>query len=184
MPFDKIQIISVVETNEETKSDDIYIIRFLNLYYGKFIQTNRVTIRSFVHAGSKTKLTSEKVLEEINGFTKCFDDKNSKSFPVFFVDTDRFGRKERTELEKILAYCDQKHFYAVLFSYEIEDVFNVQMINNSKKETSVRFASTNHNKDSFDIKTFSKSVQYVKTHRGFSNLKIVLDEIFFQLKML
>lgn len=175
--IDSIQIIPVVETNEATQSDNKYILKYLSLYHGKVLQTNRVVYRNFVYANGKNNMTSLKVEKQIKQLTNAFDDKTHKSFVVYFIDTDKFGNEEKQKLDDLLAFCSNKGYIPVLFSYEIEDVFGVDIVDHSKKKTSELFMAKHHNKDSFNQIIFSKDINFVRSHKGFSNLELVLKEI-------
>ena len=180
--FDEIQIIPVVETNEATQSDNKYILKYLNIYHGKVLQTNRVTYRNFVYARTKSQMTSSRVAKEIRGHMKAYNDTNRKSFALFFIDTDKFQKAKKKETKEIIDYCQENGFIPVLFSYEIEDVFGVQIIENDKKKTAELFNKKHHNKGSFNVGNFEKNIDYVSSHRGFSNLELVLRCIFSELK--
>ena len=176
--FDEIQIIPVVETNEATQSDNKDILRYLNLYHGKTLQTNRVTYRNFVYARSKTQMTSKRVEKEILNYMKAYNGSNRNSYAVFFIDTDKFQKDKKKETDDIIEYCQNKGFIPVLFSYEIEDTFGEKIIEGSKKKTADLFNKKRHTKESFDTNRFKQDIPYVESHRGFSNLEIVLNQIF------
>lgn len=175
--IEEIQIIPVVETNEKTQSDNKYILRYLNLYHGKALQTNKVLYKNFVYARSKSEMKSDRVSREIKKLIKEYIGKNRQSFVVFFIDTDKFGREEKKTLDDLLLYCHENDFIPVLFSYEIEDAFGVNIINNSKNETAILFAKQHHNKSSFNIEKFKKSETFVRTNRGYSNFETVITSI-------
>lgn len=165
-----VQLILVLESDETSRSDYIYISSILNKWYN-INATNDVKI-SRVFMGGKGNYKKKKVVNTIEKYRKSY--KNGTTNIIFCFDTDRFeidasDRKAITEEQK---YCEDNGFEFVWFCHDIEEVFLGESVSKNEKTERARQYAKSNTVERLNKKDFASSRMIKKK----SNLVFVLDK--------
>ena len=163
------QLIFVVETNKDTKSDDRYINKLIKERYD--FSSNEIK-PTFVHMDGKGKYNKPSVISQINKYKKECDGEN---IILYCFDTDNISanQEDRNKFNEEKNYCHQNGYYLIWFNVDIEYVLLGKIVeSNKKKQESIRFYNNKNvpipNKklhcDNEDLK-------------GYSNIIKILDDI-------
>lgn len=167
------QLIFVVETDDNTLSDDVYINKLIREYYD--LRDNDVKTR-FVHMNGKKKYNKRNVLAKI----KYFKDQNKKgnNVVIYCFDTDRIDRSsEEIEFCQVVKkYCKNNNYELIWFCYDIESVFiGKQVSNRDKKNESIKYGKRCIDYDASLIKRLSVDREIIETNHK-SNILSILNK--------
>ena len=164
-----LQLIFVVETNDKTKSDDVYISELIKSRYD--LSSNEY-VYNFVHMNGKTKYDSSPVKTGIKKL--CSLNKFGDNVIIFCFDTDRIDIKaeDTNFMNKVEQYCIDNSYKYVWFCYDIECVFLGNSIQDAqKKSESLKYIKNNKkNYNQALLKSNTKSEHH-------SNILCVLDDL-------
>lgn len=166
------QLIFVVESNQQVKSDWIYIKSTIEHFYCY----NRSEIKlSPVYMGGKGNYDKNNVVKKIEALKKQYVvmNKENASHVIYCFDCDAYGASadDKDIIKKSKEYCESKSFKYVWFCMDIEDVFWKKRVSkNQKKEFADKFARKNQIAE-VDDKVLSCTAIRQQT----SNLMKVLD---------
>lgn len=172
----RLQLIICVETNEESKSDWMYINETIKFFYK--IDNSRIKL-SPVYMRGKGNYASSRVKKEIESKIKQFmagSKEESKTIVLYAFDTDDFKSKPEdiVFLEEVRKYTSSKGYKLVWFCKDIEQVYlGRQIENHEKTKEAIRFVSNKKIKSLVTSK-FRAS----KMNEGKSNIIAILDEVF------
>lgn len=145
-----IQLLFVVETNEKSKSDYIYIKSIVDyVYNGRMLNDVKF---SPVYMRGKGNYNQRRVTNQIASLCKQYKSIGITKV-IYCVDTDQFDKDPEDEkiLEDIETYCKKNEYDFVWFCHDIEEVFLGHSIPKSDKtECAKRYAARN-GIDSVDI---------------------------------
>lgn len=164
-----LQLIFVVETNDKTKSDDVYISELIKSRYD--LSSNEY-VYNFVHMNGKTKYDSSPVKTGINKL--CSLNKFGENVIIFCFDTDRIDIKaeDTNFMNKVEQYCIDNSYKYVWFCFDIECVFLGHSIQDAQKKTESLKYMKNKNKNYNQV--LLKSNAKTEHH---SNILCVLDDL-------
>lgn len=163
------QLIIVTETNQKSQSDYMYINRFLEYFF--LIDENVRIVPIFLNG--KSNYDSRKIERKIEKLKKEFS--YGDSFVVYCYDTDNYeiDARDRDFDQRINKYCDEKGYYLVHFSKDIEEVFLERSINNtSKTKEAIKFLRS-RKIGSLDLSKFKSN----NKRRYYSNLYLVFSQL-------
>ena len=162
------QLIFVVESDEKSQSDYLYIRAVLNNRY-KIIKNNDIKISS-VFMGGKGNYNKKKTVNKINGFKRQYS-KNGESYVIYCFDTDQFEIKheDKTVLDKEKQYCKENGYDFVWFCHTVEEVFWGEVSAKADKTKKAILFSAKPKLQNVDLKSNMM-------RKGKSNLMIVLDK--------
>ncbi len=135
------QLIFCLETNEQTKSDYIYIRSTID----HFFKMNQANIKiSPVYMNGKYNYNSLKVKKKIEELTKQYrvTSNTNKSVVILCVDCDDYDIKNEDKIfmENAEAFCRNNEYRLVWFCKDIEQVFLHERVrDNEKKKRSEDF---------------------------------------------
>lgn len=166
-----IQIVLVVEADERSRSDYIYIRSVLDKWFNLHMLSD--VKFSAVFMGGKGNYNKKKVVNTINTHVKRFS-ALGETHVVYCFDTDKYDsdpddKKQLCNEEK---YCRDNGYDFVWFCHDIEEAFLGKSVEKSEKTDKARHYSANKgidkvNKGNLMAKTMS---------RGKSNLLCVLNK--------
>lgn len=116
-----LQILLVVETSDEDKSDTIYINEVLKTYF----DTKFINLR-YIYLKGKTNYNKKNILSYINNQTNVFRKvAKGKTVVIYFIDTDSTNKeyKKGSIFSNISEFVKQKSFELVWFCKNSENVF-------------------------------------------------------------
>ena len=163
------QLIFVTESNQQSKSDYMYIRAFIERF---FVVDQNVRIVP-IYMNGKGNFNSQTVEKKIGTAVKEYI--NGESIVVYCYDTDSINSDPyHQEFDKqINDYCQEKKYKIVYFCRDIEEVFVGKIIGkNEKKITAERFLRS-RNIEKIDPEKFKSVKKKEKT----SNLYLVLSDI-------
>ena len=162
------QIILVMETDEKSKSDYIYINSVLTEWYNIRMR-NDIKITP-IYMGGKGNF--KRIIRKIESHQKAYAH-TGKSQVVYCFDTDRY--ETEPEAKNLLCeekkYCDDKGFDFVWFCHDIEEVFLGRSVPKSEKiKEAIRYGKNQ------GIKKLQRGLfRSEEMSNGKSNLLIILD---------
>ena len=166
-----VQIVIVVEADERSRSDYIYIRSVLEKWFNLH-KLSDVKI-SAVFMGGKGNYNKNKIVNAINTYIKGFS-ALGKTHVVYCFDTDKYDSDpyDRKLLDDEYKYCRENGYDFVWFCHDIEEVFLGKSVAKSEKTDKARRYSANNgidniNKENLKAKTMTK---------GKSNLLCVLSK--------
>ncbi len=167
------QIVVVVEANEKSRSDYIYIRSVLEKWYNLHL-LNNVKISPVFMCG-RGNFDKKKVANEIKSYKKRYSSVGS-TYVIYCFDTDKYDSNpdDQKQLAKERAFCKDNGYEFVWFCHDIEEVFLGKSIVDSEKTDRARKYASNH-----EINSVNQS--YLKADamsRRKSNLMKVLDDVF------
>lgn len=115
------QLLLVVETSSEEKTDAIYI----NEVIKKYFDVSGVNIK-FVPLGGKKHYKDKKIIGKINNYTKMFHKfTNGETITIYFIDTDSVNREYKTGsfFKNLCIFVKQSGYELVWFCKNAENVF-------------------------------------------------------------
>ena len=136
------QIIFVVETDNRSRTDDVYIIHLLK---SCFDLTNNDVTYKFIHLGAKTKYNKVNVQKKIKYYVN--QNKKGSNHIIICMDTDNieFDVSEVKFLKEVENYCSSNNYEFVWFCREIEEVFLDKIIDDNEKiKESIKSAKSNY----------------------------------------
>lgn len=163
------QIIFVVESNDNVKSDDRYIKRIIECNYD--ISDNLTKI-NFVHMDGKSKFNNKKVKDKIKAFAKY--NKNNNNYIIYCFDTDRIDidANEMKVFKDEEEFCKMNSYYFVWFNLDVEDVvLGHQVYRKDKEKESICFYKEKIfiSRDRLTCNDYNL--------RGKSNICLILDQM-------
>lgn len=133
-----LQLIFVVETNKQCKSDWIYIKETVEHFY----QINQAhTKLSVVYMNSKSRYNSNSVEKEIQNMVSQFNSRESRV--IYCFDCDDYDGKydDQKFLEDAKQYCKKNSYDFVWFCKDIEQVYMGKSVTDKqKKSTATSFS--------------------------------------------
>ena len=162
------QIIFVVETNNNTKSDDRYIDRLIKLRYD--FSNNEYKLQ-YVHMNGKGNFKKRNIKNEIISFQKL--NRNGINYVIYCFDTDRIetNPEEYKTLQERKKYCDINGYMFIWFDPNIERVLIKKDVEiKYKKQEALNFYKKNLIID-------EKILLHNNYKSGCSNIYLVLDKI-------
>jgi len=167
------------ECDEASQSDRLYISKLIDYFYGQ-----RPDVRP-VYLDGKSKYNAVRVISQIKKHQRIikmqYSDVSIKT--IYFIDRDAVVGKEnhqnKTELDKIVSYCNANCYELVLFVKEIEDVIGISN-RRDKVQASKDFILIAEQKlVSLDQNKLSKDSP---NDVGESNILCILDHYFERIK--
>ena len=163
------QLILVVEADERSKSDYLYIRSVLTEWYG--IQSKTDLKVTPIYMGGKGNY--RKKIKEINKYKKAYAHIGNSQV-IFFFDTDKYDSlpDDQRLLHEEEQYCRENGFEFVWFCHDIEEVFlGKSVLKSEKTEKAKQYSISNR------IKILKrKNVGSTSMVKGKSNLIIVLEK--------
>ena len=173
-----IQLILVVETNDNVKSDDAYFAYLFKYMYGEYLKVNgKNNIHldyKFVYMDGKGNYKSSRVSKDILDYKNEYQ--IGKSEVLYCFDIDSVSKDNMVFYAKVKDYCISKNYKLVISNKEIEDVLNVPA-GSSKKERVKNFAKHYPSPNTFDFSHFKVPTEKVFDKVGQINLGYVVDLI-------
>lgn len=167
-----IQLVFVVETDEKSRSDYIYIKSILDYRY-KIQLENRIKI-SPVFMRGKENYNQRRVANKIDSLCKQYR-RNGETKVIFCFDTDQFDINpidQKMLIEKEI-YCRKNNYEYVWFCHDIEEVFlGYSVADNEKTKYASKYA-THNDVNKVVINNLKSDIKVRKK----SNLVLVLDRI-------
>ena len=164
-----LQIVFVVEADNKSQSDYMYIKSIMGKYYKSYLSTIKITP---IYMGGIGNFDSKKT---INAIHKQIDQyKSGKTEVVYCYDTDNEKiAKDKIELNKrIERYCADNNYHAVFFCRDIEEVFIKERVHNDKSKTAIQFLK-NGSINNINAEVLKSNIK----RNGTSNLLLVIDNI-------
>ena len=153
---DSFQLLLVVETSEEDKSDAIYINEVLKKYF----DTSKTNIHWITLCG-KTNYKDKKILSKIKNLTKMFGTFTGGSTEtIYFIDTDSTEEKYRqgSFFYNLCEFIKENNFNLVWFCKNAENVFlKVEPNEKMNKTDAAKEFSVLNKIDEIDVKMLSKA---------------------------
>lgn len=176
--MNEIQVLLAVETNEVTKSDDIYYTYLLRTFFGGYLKRcghNGLFIQyHFVYMNGCNNHHSVEVNRQIRIYTNDFQGR--PTFVVYCFDVDRLGRKDKEKMQATIEQCTSDSSFVSLTCPEIETIFGLK--NSSDREGCAReFAKHYPKKDGIHASRFFASLEEAANTRMRSNFCTVIQEI-------
>jgi len=165
-----IQIVLVMETNEKSKSDYMYIRSILNCWYDLQSRTDRKIVPIFMNGKGNYK--NKRVISKIEKSRQAY--RNGDTCVVYCFDTDKYDTdpNELLTLTQEQNYCTKNGYEFVWFCHDIEEVFLGKSIPNSDKTDKAREYMISNGINNLQKRNFeAKSISNRK-----SNLLRVLDK--------
>ena len=169
-----LQIVFVVEADNKSKSDYMYIKSIMDKYYKPYLSTIKITP---IYMGGIGNFGSKKTINAINRQIDQY--KNGKTEVVYCYDTDNEKvAKDKIELNKrIEKYCADNNYHAVFFCRDIEEVFIKERVHNDKSKTAIQFLK-NGCINNINVDSLKSNIK----RNGTSNLLLVVDGILTDMK--
>lgn len=173
-----MQLIIVVEADKISKTDYIYINKYLNRF---FVIGNDDKI-SPVYMGGKDNYKARRVEIEIERLSRNYraqHEKNGLSIVLLCVDTDDLAcgvdaKENESKMSEIVNYCKLNDYEIVWFCRDTEEVFlNRRVTKKEKKLLAERFKNTDL--DKLNIENL-RMADYGICKAGTSNLDLVLNK--------
>ena len=164
-----IQLIIVVESDEKSRSDFIYVNNVINLVYEKNIRTDIKVSPVFM----KGKGNYKRIKGRINKLQKDFCS-IGKSIVIYCFDTDKFDNKpeDKKNLCEEMNYCKDNGFEFVWFCHDIEEVFLGESVSRTEKTNKAKQFDFSQGIYNLDLNILL-SEQMIK---GKSNLLLILEK--------
>ncbi len=165
------QIVLVVEADEVSKTDFIYINSVLNELYSIRERTDIKISPVYMRGKGNYKKAATQIKKHQNAYKKI-----GNTHVIYCFDTDKFesnpedGRVLREE-EK---YCLNNGYDFVWFCHDIEEVFLGKSVSKSEKKDKSRQYIVRHGIEKVKINNLKSEVKV----KGKSNLLVVLKNIF------
>ena len=134
-----LQLIFVVETNKECKSDWIYIKETIDRFFS--FDSTQIKLSPVYLDGKWKYRKKEKEIRSLVSQYKA-GSKHNESIVLFCVDCDEYDCKQddMNFLKDVQAYCNEKGYKFVWFCRDIEHVYLKERIEaHQKKSKSVSF---------------------------------------------
>lgn len=163
------QLLFCVETNQQTRTDQIYISETIKHYYR---HRNDIKIH-YIYLNGKGNYNKPGIVKSIAGYIRQYTP-NGPTIVLYCIDTDRYDMdpQQQKELVEIVEYCKAKEYELIWFCRDIEDVYwGEQISNENKKKKAAQFRSGNHIRDITES-TLRKHIYA----RHYSNILDVLDK--------
>ena len=166
-----IQLVFVVETDERSRTDYIYINSVLEeLYHVRM--ANNVKL-STVFMGGKRNYNKRKVISRIEALCKGYRN-NGETKVIYCFDTDKYDTdpQDKRILNEEENYCRTNGYEFVWFCHDIEEVFvGVSVEDNEKVNRAKQYAV---NKEVTNLKYINLKSKFIS--KGKSNLLYVIDK--------
>ena len=171
-----VQLIFVVESDEKSRSDYIYIKSVLDLKYNTRLN-NEIKL-SPVFMRGKGNYNQRRVKSKIESLCKQYS-RNGESKVFFCFDTDQFDINpgDQNLLVEEEAFCRKNSFEFVWFCHDIEEVFLGHSVANSEKTNCANKYAAQNGINRVDISNLKSKTMVGKK----SNLVIELDRVFCEL---
>lgn len=167
------QLVFVVEADDKSRSDYIYIRSVLNKWYNLHLR-NDVKV-SAVFMGGKGNCEKKSITNTIKSYEKKYS-KIGKTHVIYCFDTDKYDSnpEDLKLLSKEEAFCRDNGYEFVWFCHNIEEVFLGKSVVDGEKTSRARKYAANEEVNSVN-QNLLKAEDMGKRK---SNLMIVLDKIF------
>lgn len=164
---ENVQVIFVVEGNNKTKTDELYIKAAIE-HFDVFPHSWKI---SFVHMKGKGNFDDRSVQTKIGKLISAFAYSGGKSLVVYAIDSDDEARCH-TLNQRIIGYCKKKGYDLIYFSEDVENVFLDHSVTSGEKgRAALRFYAD----PSFSEKCL-ESDGFCYGHRK-SNILIVIKQL-------
>ena len=165
------QIIIVVESDEKSRSDYIYIKSIINEQYNGKLENEVKVSPVFMRGKGNYKRVKGKIKDLKNKYRHI-----GESFVVYCFDTDKF--ELNPEDNKVLCeereYCTVNGYKFVWFCHDIEEVFIGKSVTRQDKTKTAILYSQKQGIKGINL----QCLKYNTLTKGKSNLLIVLEELF------
>lgn len=155
-----LQLIFVVETSKQSKSDWIYIKETIDKF---FIYDNAHVKLSVVYMNGKSRYSTKE--KEITSLKSQFDQRHRKceSKVMYCFDCDEYDKKREDAdfLEKVERFCKEKKYDLVWFCKDIEQVYLGKRIANNKKTDEAKGFKSRNDIEHIDKKNLSCDIYKV-----------------------
>ena len=167
------QFIFVVETNQISQTDRVYISYLLKNLYGKYFSNNDEYAYkySFVYMNGKRNFNKANTLKEIK---KLRNEYHSESIVIYVIDTDNPTKDNIEFNDEILKFCEYNKYELIYFSYKIEDIFYPKEKCIDKIRLTKTFAA---NQPKIEPLISKLTQKFFINKKGASNFKTVMDSI-------
>lgn len=166
-----LQLIIVVETNEECKSDWIYIKDTIEHFY-QYDQAKTKFTPIYMDGKGKYKTKEKKIRTAISQY--AYSNKENQSIVIYFFDCDKYDTQPQDErfLTEAKQYCDTKGYDFVWFCRDIEQVYLGESIEKKQKKDAAKAFKTKKAIKNIDKRKLLSNNYVVKT----SNILKVFDK--------
>ena len=166
-----LQIILVIETDEKSRSDYIYISSVLDKWYNLRMLTD-VKITPIFMRG-KGNYTKKRIANVIEASKKNYS-KIGETVVIFCFDTDKYDSDQTAQniLSEEEKYCKDRGYEFVWFCHDIEEVFLGESIPNTEKTARARKYASSRGVNSVN----HNNLRANKMAQKKSNLMTVLDK--------
>ena len=170
-----LQLLLVVETNSEDKTDVIYI----NEVIKKYFDLSDINVQ-WITLGGKTHYKDKKITNKIKSLTRMFESNtNGRTVTIFFIDTDssKAEYKEGSFFYNLSKYIKDNGFELVWFCKNAENVFlHVEPDALENKTKAAKEFAINNEIDKLDKNSLSK----IAIELNCSNILVVLSKYLIQ----
>ena len=163
------QLLFCVETNQKTRTDQIYIGETIKHYYRL---GNDISVQ-YIYLNGKGNYNKPGIVKSIAGYIRQYTP-NGPTIVLYCIDTDRcdIDPQQQKKLMEIVEYCKEKGYEFIWFCRDIEDVYwGEQIPNDKKKKKAAQFRSRNHIQDITE-----STLRKQRYSRHYSNILDVLDK--------
>ncbi|MBR1651470.1 MAG: hypothetical protein IJ691_09935 [Lachnospiraceae bacterium] len=166
------QVILVLEADEESRSDYIYISSVLDEWYNYRLNSDVKITPIFM--GGKGNYKKKKIINKINKYSKIYQ--GGDTYVVYCFDTDKYDAKpeDAKTLEEEKRYCETCGYDFVWFCHDIEEVFLGKSVQKTEKTNKAREYSLSRGNRRMDKTRFQSEIML----KGRSNLVKVMEKIF------
>lgn len=170
-----LQLLLVVETNSEDKTDVIYI----NEVIKKYFDLSDINVQ-WITLGGKTHYKDKKITNKIKSLARMFESNtNGRTVTIFFIDTDssKAEYKEGSFFYNLSKYIKDSGFELVWFCKNAENVFlHVEPAALENKTKAAKEFAINNEIDKLDKNSLSK----IAIELNCSNILVVLSKYLIQ----
>lgn len=172
-----VQIIFVVETNKNCKSDWMYIKDTINRFY----DYDKAHVKlSTVYMGGRTKYERKEaeVKALINKYSKAAH--NNKSIVIYCFDCDEYDKNydDQCFLESVQQFCEKHDYKCVWFCKDIERVYLGRKVSDKQKQQEAKAFKSKKLINDIDLDRLSETHYRDNT----SNILTILDKFVPQFK--
>lgn len=156
-----MQLIFLVETNPNNKSDFIYISKLINIKYK--LNNNKISVIYLNGKGNYKKKNNE-IKNLINRYKTIGE---SKVFVCLDTDCLTTNVNNLNFLNEVSNFCENYNYEHIWFNLNIEDVFLKKVVNNSdKKQAALKYKLNNN------LNLYSNNIHQKQS----SNICLILDK--------
>lgn len=166
-----LQLILVMETNRQCKSDWIYIKETIDHFYKYDISHVRFS-PVFMDGKGKYESKEKSVKKLISQYSSVSS--QNRTEVIYCFDTDKYdtSQEDRSFFETVRSFCAKRNYHFVWFCQDIEQVYLGNSVENSKKcIESASFKRKNLIREMDPAKLSSRNIR-----KNTSNIMQVLDQ--------